>query len=119
MSKIASSSPTSPQRSLRGTGRVRGACPTSINAGGLTAPQHDDVVDPRPGAPVGTLGLTLDGVDPHAFPIVTEFQSGDNLLGTGEFVVAMVEFRRPRRRTRVVDNEKHSPLAHRGRCALE
>src|SRR5207245_717626 len=119
-SPIACSSPTRPPPPRPATGRAPDACPTSTDAGGLRlSTQDDDVVDPRADLAVGTLGLALNGVDTHALPIVAEFEGADDLLGTGKFVVVMVQFRRPRRRSGVIDDQQRPTRAHRGCGALE
>ena len=87
---------------------------------GLTLPAQDnDVVDPRPDLSVRPFGKALNGFHAYPLPIIAEFQRTDDLLGAWEVVMAMVEFRRPRRRTCVVDDQQHPARPYRGRSTLE
>ena len=73
------------------TGRVPDACPSSTGSGELLGlwptTQKDDVVPPRERLPVGTDGLSLDGLYTEAVEFVgIQVHSGDHLFGAGEFV---------------------------------
>ena len=105
-SHIAFSSPMNRPPSRRVTGRAHGACRSATATGDLATTQNDDIVDQRSGFAVRPRRLPFDRLDPHSFPFrVRKIQCRHDFVGAGKLVV-VVQFRRPRRRPAVIDDQQ-------------